>query len=142
MKKMILLLAIALMAPTAFLANANTIHPGRGGDVHSNDPSVTITYNQNAITLVFTNGRVNWISIENWDTGEYREQFVRPWCSAVVTVPFSMSNGTWEINATYTDGRLYNGRIVIANSNNGPLTPVDWIDDGEPNGHYVGPELP
>jgi hypothetical protein len=85
---------------------------------------------------------VNWISIENWDTGEYREQFVRPWCSAVVTVPFSMSNGTWEINATYTDGRLYNGRIIIAHSSNGPLTPTDWIDDGEPNGRYVGPELP
>ena len=143
MKKILSILAIALMASASFLASAGTLsgHP-HGNDVFSNDPSVTITYNQQAVTLVFSNGRINWISIENWNTGEYHAQSVRPSCSSVVTVPFSMSNGTWEINATYIDGRTYYGRFVISNSNNGPLTPVDWINDGNPNGQYIGPELP
>ena len=156
MKKILLLLACALVASFSLVSHAGGPGSGFGGGFQMPSDPIEVTIMGDKISLCFYPGYVNCVSLTNINTGEsYVRNYTPSRC--VVDLPFSGSNGTWEISASSDDGRLYYKRFAFNHSSipSFPdlpgvyftydgfdrLVPVDWIDDGDPI-HIGGPILP
>lgn len=157
MKKILLLLAFAFMASFSLVSHAGGPGSGFGGGFQMPSDPIEVTIMGDKISLCFYPGYVNCVSLTNINTGEsYVRNYTPSRC--VVDLPFSGSNGTWEISASSDDGRLYYKRFVVNKSNipqsplddftilyqglyYPPLLPIDWINDGNPIDNF-GPEMP
>ena len=130
MKKILLLLAFALMASTSFVSNAGRpVKPISGGLAMPTSP-MDIVIISNSIHIGFMEKVVS-ASIKNINTGE---RYSDSYCPSRdnVSFPFSRNNGTWEITAVSERGILLYRRFYFSGNPNSPQYPIDWIDVGDP----------
>lgn len=130
MKRILLLLAFAVMASTSFVSNAgNPLKPISGGLAMPSSP-MDIVIGVNSINIGFMEKVVS-VSIKNINTGERYSETYSP-SRYNVSFPFSRNNGTWEITAVSEGGILLYRRFYFSGNPNSPQYPIDWIDDGDP----------
>jgi len=132
MKKILLLLAFAIMASVSSVANARTLCGiPRGNDYVNTDPNVRMSHTNSTITITLLAGQASWISIENWNTGEKHELTLCP-SKSIITVPIVNIVGTWEVKGGYTNGEPFYGRFFINSSNPNLRIPSDWCQTLNP----------
>ena len=132
MKKTLLILALAIMASAASVANARTLSGiPRGSDLVITDPNVRMSHTNSTVTINLYAGYASWISIENWNTGEKHSLTFCP-AQNSVTVCIRDIVGTWEVKGTYDKGEPFYGRFFINNSNPHQLYPVGWVQTVNP----------
>lgn len=138
MKKILLILALAVMASAPSMANARTLNGNpRGNDVVITDPNVRMTYTSSTITIRLYAGLASWISIENWNTGEIHSLTLCP-SRGGITVPVSKIAGTWEVKGYYDNGEPFYGRFFIDNTNPDHHLPVNWFQTENPFDGFGG----
>lgn len=141
MKKILLILALAVMASAPFVANARTLNGNpRGNDVVITDPNVRMSYSNSSfptITIHLYAGLASSISIENWNTGE-KHSFTFCPSSNGVTVIVSDLVGTWEVKGYYDNGEPFYGRFFINSSNPYHQIPTNWFQTENPFDNFGG----
>lgn len=138
MKKILLSLALALMASASFVANAGN-PPGLVSSELLSPSPVDISIFGNKISICFFPERVVYVSIRNLDTGEFHSVDYSP-ARCLAELPFSRDSGTWRISARGEGSFFYFRQFYFYGDPGKPHRPVDWIDEGDPI-HITGPFL-
>jgi hypothetical protein len=139
MKKILLSLALALMASTAFVSNAGSLLGLPSGGMLPSSPMDIYIFGD-SIVISFSE-RVVSVSVTNQDTGESHSVNYSP-ARYSADLPFSRDSGTWVIRAKSEGGIKLYRRFYFAGDPGTPQRPVDWIDEGDPIHDFGGPEWP
>lgn len=118
MKKLLLILAAAVMASASFVANAG--NPGANSVfvLNSGMSCVNVSIDRVgplAFTVRFVDEPATWVSIRNLTTGEYHEVSSPGSPMGTVKIPVATYFGMWEICATYAGGGSFYAQFFVDN---------------------------
>lgn len=117
MKKLLLILAAAVMASASFVANAGKPGANSVFVLDSGMSSVSVSIDRVgplAFTVSFLDEPVIRVFLHNLTTGEWEESYLGYPANTVV-IPVASYLGLWEIQATFAGGGSFNAVFFVDN---------------------------